>query len=71
MISAKPYSFVSFHWSVNLCFCRKSLEYGDSRAVLVKKKVFTKIEMENALVVLVLREMCWKETKRKKSKDVQ
>ena len=36
-ISVKPYSFVFFHWSVNLCFCRKSSEYGDSRAVFVKK----------------------------------
>ena len=25
------------------------MEYGDSRAVLVKKKVFTKIEMENGI----------------------
>ena len=46
-ISVKPYSFVFFHWSVNLCFCRKSSEYGDSRAVFVRQRVVTKTEMEN------------------------
>ena len=48
-ISVKPYSFVSFHQSVNLCFRRKSQKYRDSRLVQVKKKVFTKIEIENGI----------------------
>ena len=45
-ISVKPYSFVSFHWPVNLCFSRKSQKYRDSRLVLIKKKVF---ETENGI----------------------